>query len=58
MSAIKIKSIFLNLVILLNLVKFTADAIDYEITLLLREDSMKKVNAMTDFKNNKMIMFQ
>ena len=58
MSAIKIKSIFLNLVIPLNLVKFTADAIDYEITLLLSEDSMKKVNAMTDFKNDKMIMFQ
>ena len=58
MSAIKIKSIFLSLVIPLNLVKFTAYAIDYEITLLLSEDSMKKLNAMTDFKNDKMIMFQ
>ena len=54
----KIKLIFANLVIPLNLVKLTADAIDYEIPLLLSEDSMKKVNAMTDFKNDKMIMFQ
>ena len=58
MSVIKIKLIFENLVIPLNLVKFTADTIDYEITLLLSEGSMKKVNAMTDFKNDKMIMFQ
>ena len=58
MSVIKIKLIFENLVIALNLVKLTADAIDYEIPLLLSEDSMKKVNAMTDFKNDKMIMFQ
>ena len=57
-SVIKIKLIFVNLVIPLNLVKLTADAIDYEIPLLLSEDSMKKVNAMTDFKNDKMIMFQ
>ena len=55
---IKIKLIFVNLVIPLNLVKLTADAIDYEIPLLLSKDSMKKVNAMTDFKNDKMIMFQ
>ena len=58
MSVIKIKLIFVNLVIPLNLVKLTADAIDYKIPLLLSEDSMKKVNAMTDFKNDKMIMFQ
>ena len=58
MSVTKIKLIFANLVIPLNLVKLTADAIDYEIPLLLSEDSMKKVNAMTDFKNDKMIMFQ
>ena len=57
-SVIKIKLIFVNLVIPLNLVKLTADAIDYEIPLLLSEDSMKKINAMTDFKNDKMIMFQ
>ena len=54
----KIKLIFAYLVIPLNLVKLTADAIDYEIPLLLSEDSMKKINAMTDFKNDKMIMFQ
>ena len=35
-------------------IKLTADAIDYEIPLLLSKDSMKKVNAMTDFKNDKM----
>ena len=58
MSVTKIKLIFANLVIPLNLVKLTADVINYEIPLLLSEDSMKKVNAMTDFKNDKMIMFQ
>ena len=58
MSVIKIKLIFVNLVIPLNLVKLTPDATDYEIPLLLSKDSMEKVHAMTDFKNDKMIMFE
>ena len=37
--------------------KLTADVIDYEIPLLLSKDPMKMANAMTDFKNDKMIMF-
>ena len=38
-------------------IKLTPDATDYEIPLLLSKDSMEKVHAMTDFKNDKMIMF-
>ena len=38
--------------------KLTSDVTDYEITLLQSKYSMKKVNSMTDFKNNNMITFQ
>ena len=38
--------------------KLTADFIDYEIPLLLNKDSVKKTNAMIDFKNDIMTMFQ
>ena len=37
--------------------KLTVVVIDYEIPLLLSKDPMKMANAMTDFKNDKMIMF-
>ena len=36
--------------------KLSADVIDYEISLLPSKDSLKKVNAMNDFKNDKMIV--
>ena len=32
--------------------KLTSDVIDYEIHLLLSKDSMKKANAMINFKND------
>ena len=38
--------------------KLTADFIDYEIPLLLNKDSVKKTNAMIDFKNDIMTVFQ
>ena len=37
--------------------KLTADVVDYETTLLLSKVSMKKANAMIDFKDDKMISF-
>lgn len=38
--------------------RLSADVIDYEISLLLSKDSLKKANAMVDFKNDNMIFFQ
>ena len=38
--------------------RLSADVIDYEISLLLSKASLKKANAMVDFKNDNMIFFQ
>ena len=37
--------------------KLTIDIIDYDISLLLSKDSMRKVNEMINFKNDEIIMF-
>ena len=38
--------------------KLTANVTDYEIPLLLSKDSMRRTNAMIDFTNDKIIIFQ
>ena len=37
--------------------KLATDVTDYDISLLLKKDSTKKVNEIADFKNDKMIIF-